>query len=86
MYSVGLDVDKLVFTVKILPYAGNSCINSLLVLIALRKIYLFKTQSAGNFGFSTKATASTKNTYNSYTKLSLISEHVPKHKSNLTNT
>lgn len=57
MYSVGLDVDKLVFTVKILLYAGNSCINSPLVLIALGTIYLFKRQPAGNLCFSTKATA-----------------------------
>ena len=75
MYSIGLDVDKLVFTyvnfifVKILLYAGNSCINSPLVFIfiAIGIIYLFyfftkgvlfckkiKRQSAGNF--STKAT------------------------------
>jgi Cytochrome C and Quinol oxidase polypeptide I/LAGLIDADG endonuclease len=72
---------------KILLYAGNSCISSPLVFIALGKIYLnqfsLPGQSAGNFSFSTKATASTKNTYNSYTNLPLISEHVPKHKSNL---
>lgn len=103
MYSVGLDVDKIVFTVKILLYAGNSCfvlfylkenivkiLSGPLVFITLGKIYLKQNklpgQSAGNFGFSTKATASTKNTYNSYTKLPLISEHVPKHKSNLTDT
>src|SRR5215475_1947608 len=43
-------------------------------------------QSAGNFTFSTKAAAhpATKNTYNSYLTLPKISEHVPKHKSNLT--
>ena len=103
MYSVGLDVDKIVFTVKILLCAGNSCfilyylkekivkiLSGPLVFITLGKIHLKQNklpgQSAGNFGFSTKATASTKNTYNSYTKLSLISEHVPKHKSNITNT
>ena len=80
MYSVGLDVDKIVFTVKILLYAGNSCINSPLVLIALRTIYLFKRQSAGNLCLSTKATALIKNTYNSYKKLSTISEHVPNKK------
>jgi len=33
-------------------------------------------QSAGNFGFSTKATAVTKNTYTSYKNLLPISEHV----------
>src|SRR4051812_21607310 len=61
---------------KILLYAGNSCISSPLVFIALGKIYLnqfsLPGQSAGNFSFSTKATASTKNTYNSYTNLPLI--------------
>ena len=77
MYTVGLDVDKLVFTVKILLYAGNSCINSPLVFIALGTIYLFKRQSAGNLSFSTYATAVTKNTYTSYKNLQLISEHVP---------
>ena len=41
-------------------------------------------QSAGNFGFSTEAPAVTKNTYTNYKKLPHISEHVPKHKSNLT--
>jgi len=84
-YTVGLDVDKLVFTQKILLYAGNSCISSPLVLIALGTIYLFKRQSAGNFRFSTKATAATKNTYTSYKKLLPISEHVlATHKNNLT--
>lgn len=57
MYTVGLDVDKLVFTEKILLYAGNSSINSPLIFIMLGIIYLFKRQSAGNFGFSTKAIA-----------------------------
>lgn len=84
MYTVGLDVDKLVFTEKILLYAGNSCINGPLILIMLGIIYLFKRQSAGNFGFSTKATAVTKNTYTNYKNLPLISEHVPNHKNNLT--
>lgn len=94
MFSVGLDVDKCVSTElhlglyflglgeweKILLYAGNSCISSPLVFTALGKIYLntLPGQSAGNFSFSTKATAVTKNTYNSYQKLPLISEHVPK--------
>jgi hypothetical protein len=78
-------VDKLVFTQKILLYAGNSYISSPLVLIALGTIYLFKRQSAGNFRFSTKATAATKNTYTSYKKLLPISEHVlATHKNNLT--
>nr|YP_009690197.1 LAGLIDADG homing endonuclease [Porodaedalea pini]QEG56977.1 LAGLIDADG homing endonuclease [Porodaedalea pini] len=76
------------FTVKILLYAGNSCISSPLVFITLGKIYLnlLPGQSAGNFSFSTKATAKTNNTSNSYTNLPLISEHVSKHKSNLTDT
>jgi len=86
-YTVGLDVDKLVFTVKILLYAGNSCINSPLVLTTLGTIYLFKRLSAGNFSFSTKATAVTKNTYTSYNYKNLlpISEHVPaRHKNPFT--
>lgn len=102
MFSVGLDVDKFVFTElhlgllqqpfyccfdcnslgereKILLYAGNSCISSPLAFIALGKIYLNTPpgQSAGNFSFSTKAPAVTKNTYNSYLNLPLISQHVP---------
>ena len=89
MYSVGLDVDKLVFTVKILLYAGNSFLNSPLVLVTFGIIYLFyvlyiKGQSAGNFSLSSEASAVTKNTYNKYINLPKISEHVPKHKSNLT--
>ena len=82
---------KFVFTIKILLYAGNSSISSPLVFIALGKIYFKKQftlpsprQSAGNFSLSTKATASTKNTYNSFSSLPKISEHVPKHNSNLT--
>ena len=88
MFAVGLDVDKLVFTEKILLYAGNSCKSSPLVLNALGKIY-FKPkrgQSAGNYTISTKATASTKNTYTHYKNLPKISEHVPKHISNLSDT
>ena len=73
MYSVGLDVDKykIVFTGKILLYAGNSCISSPLVFITLGKLYfslkqyILPGQSAGNLSFSKKATANTKNTYNS---------------------
>jgi hypothetical protein len=61
MYTVGLDVDKLVFTVKILLYAGTSWISSPLALIALGTIYFSQIyltgQSAGNFGFGTKAHA-----------------------------
>lgn len=58
---------------KILLYAGNSCISNPLAFIALGKIYLntLPGQSAGNFSFSTKATAVTKNTYNSYLNLPL---------------
>ena len=98
MYTVGLDVDKdsLVSTVKILLYAGNSFISSPLVCVLLETqnliftigtIYLFqnllKGQSAGNFSFSTIAKAVTKNTYNTFSNLPKISEHVPVHKSNL---
>ena len=90
MYSVGLDVDKTVFTLKILLYAGNSCLSCPLVLITLGKICLeynkLPGQSAGNFAFSANATADTKNTYNSYTKLSSVSEHISKHKSYLADT
>jgi hypothetical protein len=43
-----------------------------------------KGQSAGNLSFSTKASAVTKNTYNKFSDLPLISEHLPIHKSNLT--
>ena len=54
----------------------------------LGKIYFkqksLPEQSAGNFSFSRNVTTNTKNTYNSYTKLISISEHVGKHKSNLT--
>lgn len=88
MYTVGLDVDKLVFTVKILLYAGNSFINSPLIFIMIGTIYLLqnylKGQSAGNFNFSSKATARIKNTYNSYINLPLISNNPPIHKSKLT--
>jgi len=123
MYTVGLDVDKLVFTVKILLYAGNSWISSPLAFIALGTIYLSQYyltgQSAGNFGFGTKAHAWAKNIYNKFTpgrapcpnfflskkikaihrlgipafltkrgegtptNLPLISEHVPNHKTDL---
>ena len=86
MYSVGLDVDKLVFTVKILLYAGNSWISSPLALVALGTIYLYYTgQSAGNFSLTTRAKAQVKNTYNKFTHLPTISEHVQSHKTNLTN-
>ena len=92
MYTVGLDVDKLVFTEKILLYAGNSCISSPLVLNTFGTIYLglcpcicyMPGQSAGNFGFSAKASAVVKNTYNKFINLPLISEHVTNHKRNIT--
>lgn len=93
MFTVGLDVDSLVFTEKILLYAGNSCICSPLVILNARKnLHIIKPgQSAGNFSSSKKATAPsgtitaiTKNIYNSYINLPKISEHVPKHNSNLT--
>lgn len=87
MYTVGLDVDKLVFTVKILLYAGNFSLSSPFVFITSGTIYLFsylREQSAGNFSNSKIVTAITKNTYNKYTNLPLISEHLPKYKTNLT--
>ena len=72
------------FTMKILLYAGNSWLSNPLVFIALGKFYLYFTgQSAGNFSFSTKAKAVTKNTYNKYYELPKISEHVPLHNNNL---
>lgn len=77
MFSVGLDVDNLVFMVKILLYAGNSYIISPLIFIMLGIIYLFKGQSAGNYCFSKKASASTKNTYNKYNDLPTIYPHIP---------
>ena len=77
MYTVGLDVDKLVFTEKIKLYARNSYIYSPLIFIMLGIIYIFKRQLAGNLRFSTKAMAVTKNTYNSSKNLLPISEHVP---------
>jgi hypothetical protein len=73
---------------KILLCAGNFSISSPLLFIRLGKIYLkghvATEQSAGNFKICTKATASTKNTYNRYLSLPKISDHVPKHNSNLT--
>lgn len=84
MYSVGLDVDKLVFTEKILLYAGNSSLSGPLALVALGIIYLYKGLSAGNFKFNINASANIKNTYNKYLNLPKISEHVSNHKSNLT--
>ena len=73
---------------KILLCAGNSCISSPLAFNSLGKIYLHSQsgQSAGNFTQSTKATASAKNTYTHYKNLPKISEHVPLHKSNLSDT
>jgi len=117
MFSVGLDVDKIVFTElylfikslinfnnsfelgeweKILLYAGNSCLSSPLGLTSLGKIYLLAPrvaslgQSAGNFStlfFSKKRVVAptTDIKIRSYIGINLpkISEHVPKHKSNL---
>ena len=58
MFTVGMDVDKLVSTVKILLYSGNSYINSPLVLVTLGTIYLlFNGQSVGNFSSYKNATA-----------------------------
>ena len=74
---------------KILLYAGNSSKSSPLILIMLGKICFKKNknlsrQSAGNFSFSTKTSVVTKKTYTKYTDLPKISEHVPEHKSDLT--
>ena len=81
-------VDNIVFTKKILLYAGNSCISSPLLFIGT--IYLFHNymsrQSAGNFSFSSKATGRIDNTYNKYINLPLISKNVSKHNSNLTDS
>lgn len=78
----------MVSTIKTLLYAGNSWINSPLVLIALGTIYLFQYnltgQSAENFIFSTNTTVGARNTYNKYTNLPTFSDHVPKHKSDFT--
>ncbi len=99
MFAVGLDVDKIVFTEKILLYAGNSCLCSPLVNYNVRKnLHKKSGQSAGNFHFSTipifikskekiataSAKAMIKNFYTNYSNLPKISEHVPKHISNLT--
>lgn len=87
MYTVGLDVDTFVSTKKILLYAGNSIKSNPLVFITLGTIYLLQNyllgQPAGNFSFSSTATAITKNTYNKYTNLPKIPEHVPLHKREL---
>lgn len=79
MYTVGLDVDNIVFTIN-LAICWKLFYNSPLALVALGTIYLFKRLSAGNFSFSTKATAVTKNTYTSSKNLLPISEHVPNKK------
>lgn len=85
MYTVGLDVDKLVFTVKILLYAGNLFISNPLVLLTLGKIYLKIKQSAGNLDFCQQARTAitTMNTYNKNINLPIISKHVPKLKKKL---
>lgn len=84
MYTVGLDVDKLVFTVKILLYAGNFCISSPLVFITLGTIYLFSGKSASNFAIGVPlARAINKTTYD-YTNIPWISDHLSKYRTNLT--
>jgi hypothetical protein len=89
MYSVGLDVDTLVFTEKNLLYAGTFWISSPLVNLTLGKIYLYHKKifitkkSAGNFYFSHNASAGTKKNYNKFSELPLISEHVAKHTQDL---
>lgn len=96
MFTVGLDVDKLVSTVKILLYAGNSETPSPLANMALGTIWISKHgQSAGNFVdkkifklFNTKTTKATalqkqNNTYNKFNSLPKISVHVP-HRYDLT--
>lgn len=87
MYTVGLDVDKLVFTVKILLCAGNFCISSPLVFITLGTICLFSGKSASNFAIDKIAMAiKTKNTYDKDTNyLPWISDHLSKYRTNLTN-
>jgi hypothetical protein len=87
MYTVGLDVDKnnlsIVFTEKILLYAGNFYFSTPLTFIVLGKMYLihFVELSAGNFssiiktffhGFVEKLV---KNKLN----MSKISDHISKH-------
>jgi hypothetical protein len=61
MYTVGLDVDKFVFTQKILLYAGKSYISSPLIINMLGIIYLLYLTmagvSAGNFSIKKIATA-----------------------------
>lgn len=80
MYTVGLDVDKLVSTKKILLYAGNLWLSSPIIFIMLGTICLYFTeQSAGNLGFSKNAKAITKNTYTKHLKLPKLSEHLPKY-------
>lgn len=89
MYTVGLDVDKLVSTVKILLYAGNSCICSPLALIALGTIYYYQFYlselPAGNLGVSTKVITATEHAYNKFTLLPLIPTRIFNYRTNLTN-
>lgn len=77
-------VDNIVFTKKILLYAGNSCISSPLLFIGT--IYLFHNymsrQSAGNFGFSRMPPAVTNNTYNKYTNLPNVKSRISVNKFN----
>lgn len=84
MYTVGMDVDKLVFTGKILLYAGKSEINSPLVLSAIGTIYLlFEGLSAGNFSQSIHTRQSHVCIYTKYENLPKISDHVQKLPRNL---
>src|SRR5258705_2135570 len=50
------------------------------------RVALRGTRPKGESLCERETTASTKNTYNNYTKLPLISKHVPKHKNQLTLT
>jgi hypothetical protein len=83
MYTVGLDVDKLVFTLKILLYAGNSWISNPLILFMLGTIYFFHYhmtgKSAGNFRFNTS------DIKNKDINLPIISKHIIKRRNNLSN-
>lgn len=88
MFTVGLDVDNQVFTVKILLYAGNFCISSPLVFITLGIIYLFSGKSARNFAANVALAmanfasqrANTPPSYNKYTNIPWITDHLFKYK------
>lgn len=87
MYTVGMNVDKFVFTEKILLYAGKSKMDSPLVFSTLGTIYsLIVGLSAGNFSQSLKAKAhiytryhnlrAKAHIYTRYQDLPKISDHV----------